>query len=212
MDKILEYASHYNGKDFVVKVNEKTNCWECISHKSRQNTIGYIPYKGTYAHRYFYVKLKNKEIDENMVIRHICNNPKCCNPDHLETGTQKDNMRDKCIAHRNNNGTNTHLSIEQIKLIAKDNRSITEIAKDYNIHHSTVSRIKNNSTYKVINKEIEKRHCGKKLDKEKVLKIYNSNTSVLDLAKEYNVSARTIYEIKEGRTWSKITGHKKENL
>jgi hypothetical protein len=31
---------------------------------------------------------------ENEVVRHQCGNRLCCNPDHLEKGTQKENMHD----------------------------------------------------------------------------------------------------------------------
>lgn len=30
------------------------------------------------------------------VVRHLCDNKACINPDHLEPGTQKENNRDKC--------------------------------------------------------------------------------------------------------------------
>lgn len=34
------------------------------------------------------------EMKENYFILHKCDNPSCCNPDHLFSGTQFDNMRD----------------------------------------------------------------------------------------------------------------------
>lgn len=30
----------------------------------------------------------------NVVIRHLCDTPRCCNPDHLQAGTQAENLRD----------------------------------------------------------------------------------------------------------------------
>lgn len=53
------------------------------------------------AHRVAYV-LAGGEIPESRmhrsyhgaVVRHTCDNPACCNPSHLETGEQIDNVRD----------------------------------------------------------------------------------------------------------------------
>jgi len=48
------------------------------------------------AHRIAYVKahgIRLSDID-GLVIRHRCDNPSCVNPDHLEVGTQIDNVRD----------------------------------------------------------------------------------------------------------------------
>ncbi len=39
-------------------------------------------------------KLLHGEIDKTKVVRHSCDNTKCINPDHLQIGTQKENMMD----------------------------------------------------------------------------------------------------------------------
>lgn len=39
--------------------------------------------------------LKHGAISEGYVIRHTCDNPKCCNPEHLIIGTHNDNMQDR---------------------------------------------------------------------------------------------------------------------
>ncbi len=46
------------------------------------------------AHRVAYV-LKVGAIEPGLIVRHRCDNPRCCNPDHLETGTYADNAADK---------------------------------------------------------------------------------------------------------------------
>jgi HNH endonuclease/uncharacterized protein DUF3106/CENP-B-like protein len=46
-----------------------------------------------FAHRFSY-ELHKKPIPPGLQIRHMCNVRRCCNPDHLEVGTNADNMRD----------------------------------------------------------------------------------------------------------------------
>lgn len=46
------------------------------------------------AHRLALYIAKSIWARPGQVIRHSCNNPACCNPDHLAIGTQKDNMQD----------------------------------------------------------------------------------------------------------------------
>ncbi len=54
------------------------------------------------------------------------------------------------------------------------------------------------------------RRKGKKLYQHEVLTIYNNTTlPAVVLADKYNVDPVTIYSIKRGKTWSKLTGHQK---
>ena len=204
---IIEKANSNYAKDFTVTLSEG-GCWECLNRKPRQNSCGYIPYKKTYAHRYFYEKFKEK-IPDKMVVRHLCNNVKCCNPEHLEIGTQSDNIRDMLKSFRQSNGKNK-LTKNEIVKISKDNRPVKEIAEEYGIHFSTVYRIKNNDTYNLIEKKnLSKRQYGRKLLPTDVLNIYNSEEPIDLLSEKYNVSKWTIFDIKNGHTWNKVTKHKK---
>jgi hypothetical protein len=49
-----------------------------------------------YAHRVMW-ELCHGPIAPGQVIRHLCDNPPCCNPDHLTIGTQADNIRDAAV-------------------------------------------------------------------------------------------------------------------
>jgi DNA invertase Pin-like site-specific DNA recombinase len=54
------------------------------------------------------------------------------------------------------------------------------------------------------------RRKGQKLYQKEVLEIYkDKHTSAEDLATLFDVTASTIYDIKNGKTWSKLTGHQK---
>lgn len=46
------------------------------------------------VHREVY-RLTHGGIPEGYVVRHTCDNPPCCNPDHLVAGTQKQNVADR---------------------------------------------------------------------------------------------------------------------
>ncbi len=82
-----------------VSVNPYNQCWEW-KNKLGKSGHGFINGRArTFlgektAHRASYVIFKGP-IPNNMVVRHQCNNAKCCNPEHLILGTQRENMADK---------------------------------------------------------------------------------------------------------------------
>ncbi len=76
-----------------INKNEKTKCWEWRA--STRRGYGLFKYKGktTSAHRFSW-ELYNNKIPDGLLVLHKCDNPPCCNPDHLFLGTQKDNVID----------------------------------------------------------------------------------------------------------------------
>jgi hypothetical protein len=69
-------------------------CWEWVACRSRR---GYgrtaIFGKVDGAHRVAY-RLAKARIPTGLMVRHRCDNPPCCNPQHLVVGTAADNSRD----------------------------------------------------------------------------------------------------------------------
>lgn len=77
-------------------------CWLLLDTQSRAENY-YPPitvddYREA-AHRVSY-RVHKGEIPKELLIRHTCHRPRCCNPNHLIAGTITDNMRDKFEAGR----------------------------------------------------------------------------------------------------------------
>lgn len=74
-----------------IKVDLVTGCWEWTG---TQNELGYGIFgadgKKFRAHRFSYIAFIG-DIPEGLGLDHLCRNPPCCNPSHLEAVTQKVN-------------------------------------------------------------------------------------------------------------------------
>ena len=72
------------------------NADECVLWAGKVNNMGYGQFclTGVFvlAHRYSYEQVKGA-IPEGLVLDHLCGNPRCVNPVHLEAVTQADNLR-----------------------------------------------------------------------------------------------------------------------
>lgn len=89
------------------KVTE-SGCWE---HQGWKNEWGYaqlsIRNKRWMAHRLMYT-LHKGAIPAGMDCLHRCDNPPCCNPDHLWLGTQLENSLDMVAKGRTDAQKRTH--------------------------------------------------------------------------------------------------------
>lgn len=144
------------GQDLFTRIITKLDiadvCWNWTGCK---NPAGYgvitADGKLKLAHRVTY-ELHKGEIPENLIVRHICDNSSCCNPNHLELGTLKQNQEDVDSRGRRPKGMNhwkTKLSDEQIDAIRKDRRRQVDIASEYGVAQAHVSFIKSGKTRKL---------------------------------------------------------------
>lgn len=101
--------------------------------------------------------LVNGPIPADRLVRHTCDNPKCCNPTHLILGTQADNMRDAKERKRfpaptpqngdkNHNAKLTDAQVLEIDSHISSGLNNTEIADEYGVTHSLVSLIRRKKT------------------------------------------------------------------
>lgn len=138
-----------------VERGDNDECWMWISRKHKDG-YGFLKIQGKYwlAHRAVYAYC-NGPIPTGKVIRHSCDTPACCNPNHLLIGTQIDNIQDRqdrgrhVACHGTKSGM-SKLSESQVLAIRKDDRFQKVIADDYGIGQSTVSSIKTRQTWKHI--------------------------------------------------------------
>lgn len=96
---------HLTNADYLERLKARctvdaNGCWiigGCLIPSRFKDGRGYgeFCYRGKKfrAHRVAYM-LVNGPIPEGEIIRHKCDVPMCCNPDHLISGTQKQNIRD----------------------------------------------------------------------------------------------------------------------
>lgn len=119
------------------------DCWEWQGGLSHGYGRVGINNKTVSTHRAMYEILKGP-IRQGMFLCHKCDNPKCCNPDHLFEGTQLDNMQDCKSKGRNKPPPNKKLNslqVEEIRSLYVSGMGQKEIANKFNITQSNVSKI-----------------------------------------------------------------------
>lgn len=127
--------SRYNTQDdFWNKVNKETStdCWEWTGSKCRD---GYGLFKMNkqnvfLAHRWSVIFSGRDPAGK--VVLHNCDNPACVNPDHLELGSQRDNVYDMHAKGRYRHKPSV-LTDEQVREIRNASGTMKEIGKRYDI-------------------------------------------------------------------------------
>lgn len=111
-----------------LKEDVQTGCIEWIGHRVRGG-YGQVNKDGkdAYAHRVAYER-QHGEIPDGLRVLHRCDNPPCCNPDHLFLGTHADNMRDKAAKGRS--ASMPGETNPSAKLTADDVRTIRRLCAD----------------------------------------------------------------------------------
>lgn len=122
-----KYLSSGEAEDrlrFVGWIVTESGCWEW---KGSRRGPGYgrisVCGKVVPTHRLAYETWVGP-IPEGHLVRHKCDNPPCINPSHLETGTHRDNARDRETRTRSSAGSGN----PRAKLTEKD---VLDIREEY---------------------------------------------------------------------------------
>lgn len=136
----------------------------CILWEGAKDYGGYgvasLDGKTISAHKKAYTLAKGS-IPAGMVIRHLCHNKCCINPDHLVVGTQQQNIDDKVAAGRQAKGSDvggsklTDADVLTIRSLA-GTMSQRAIARKFNITQANVSRIVRRQTWTHLKEDVSK--------------------------------------------------------
>jgi len=135
---------------------------ECWEWKGAVSTNGYgamsINCKDDSTHRIVYCEIFGT-IPEGLFVLHHCDNPSCCNPNHLFLGTPKDNMKDRNQKGRGNvprgeEHYRSKLIKEQVleirKLYITNEYTQTKLGKMFGVAPSNISNIINRKAWRHI--------------------------------------------------------------
>lgn len=142
-----------------IKINSKTTNNGCVEWTGCTDAKGYgvlgVNKKNIKAHRISY-EMTNGKIPDGLVIRHKCDNKKCINPNHLETGTNSENINDRELRGRGakyeKHGMSklTNSDVLAIRRLLLDGKLHKDISEEFKISMTTISFIKNKKLWNAI--------------------------------------------------------------
>lgn len=114
-------------------VDEDTGCWPWALGLN-ENGYGRVKVKGrcTYAHILAWERLHGS-VPDGLELDHLCHNRACCNPDHLEVVTRRENVRRQ---------RTTKVTLGLADEIRRATGSNREIAGRFDVSTTTVQNIR----------------------------------------------------------------------
>ena len=116
------------------------DCWISTYVQSSRNPYLSLCGEGNsgtvYLHRTVWEAHNAEPIPEGMYIRHTCDNPACCNPNHLVLGTPKDNVDD--MFERGRNPERAVYDRDQMRELRNSGHTYKQIGEILNCNPTTV--------------------------------------------------------------------------
>ncbi len=133
-----------------LSVAEESGCIRFTGHLDGEGYGGIMVARVKYmAHRLSY-SLNNGPIPDGYVVRHKCDNPSCINPEHLEVGTQADNIADKVSRGRQARGSGAGRAIlteESVREIRSSPLKVSELSTLYGVSVVSIRNVLRRKTW-----------------------------------------------------------------
>jgi len=118
---------------------DKNVCWEWTGKVNKKDGRPYFTCEGSRRPAYSWVlQLSSGEYEKGRLARHSCDNPICCNPEHLSWGTHQDNMND--MKERERHGLPATI-VRSIRKLRSEGKTQQEVAELYGVSRETISAI-----------------------------------------------------------------------
>lgn len=103
------------------------------------------------THRLAYT-LAVGSIPDGLIVRHKCDNPPCCDPDHLELGTHQDNCDDMLARDRRSKDIHGRLltwdDVDEIRRLCREGVRRGEVAEMFGVSPGMVWQIRREFSWK----------------------------------------------------------------
>lgn len=136
----------------MVKVAGPDDCWEWQGRRTERG-YGEFHYrqKPWRAHRFALV-LRGYDVD-GWVVLHRCDNPPCCNPNHLRLGTPADNNADMMVKGRSRHfvgsqNRSAKLTDDAVRAIRASREGLPALASRYGVAKSVICNVRNRKTWR----------------------------------------------------------------
>ena len=124
---------------------DKSLCWPWTGSLNQSDGRPYFTVNDRRRTAYSIVlELASGEAPNRRVARHKCDNPICCNPSHLQWGSQQDNIDD--MKERQRHGL-PKIVVRAIKKLLSKGVTHEEIADRYGVSRETITWINNDRTH-----------------------------------------------------------------
>ena len=218
------YAQHEVDR-FMEGVSKTPTDTGCLLWTRSLDRTGYgqvmMAGKATRSHRVAYEIHHNVRLSPDNVIMHMCDTPRCCNPGHLQLGTQSDNLADMRSknrhAHGARNGTHV-LTDESVLAMRKEwaasphrtrwnptGITMIDLAKKYGLaDHATVGAILRGEMWTHVGGPIHKGRDFLSDETVRAIRAVPLSVSSPNVARTFGITVSAVVCIRSGKTYRHV--------